>query len=427
MPLPTSVKGDTEAHAEPAQPEARQVQPALLCVFPEQRAMVVPKSMAPVGREWLAEHGILDKEVSGVHLQFLHTRMLQIQDVGSSNGTWLNGVPLTARRKVTLEDGAILRLGRTLLVYREAFTGPLEPTPPIGGTLVGPFGTQSVSLTIEALRRNPPANVLIEGETGTGKELAAAAIAETLGRSQPYAAVNVAGVSAGVFESQLFGHVPGAFSGAQTGSQGIVPAHDGGAVFLDEIGELPLELQVKLLRLVENREVLPVGADRPTVVDVLLLAATNRPLEQMVEEGKFRQDLLARLNIARVELPPLRERPEDVWAIAQAIAPQAGCVIETGQVEVEAVERLLLDPWPNNVRGLIAALSRIAAIDTKPGLRMWAVDQVLPPMTSSRAATLTDERVTVALKACGGNETRAARWLGVTRGKLRRFLKKQAG
>jgi transcriptional regulator with PAS, ATPase and Fis domain len=235
--------------------------------------------------------------------------------------------------------------------------------------------------------------------------------------------VNVAGAPAGVFESQLFGYVAGAYSGSGRGSPGVIAAHEGGAVFLDEIGELPLELQPKLLRLLENREMLPVGATRPVPADVLLITATNRSLEEMVERGAFRRDLLARLEAGRIELPPLRERRENIVAIMGALAARRGVALDPRAAEVEAVERLLLHAWPANVRELATTLDRTAAIEPLPRLRLATVERVLGAQpTSARKGQLTPDSVAQALAASSGNESEAARRLGVTRGKLRRFL-----
>ena len=271
-----------------------------------------------------------------------------------------------------LDDGAVLRLGRTLLVLREKLMGPLEPAPPLGG-LVGPFGLRAVSHAVEGLVRGAPRNVLVEGETGVGKELVAHAVAKALGREKPFAAVNMAGLAPGVFESQLFGHVAGAFSDARASAPGLVVAHQGGTLFLDEIGELAVGLQPKLLRLLENREVLAVGGSRAVNVDVLVVTATNRNLAEMVEQGAFRRDLLARLAIARIQVPALRLRSEDIFYVAAALAQRSGGTLVPEQVEVEAIERLLLEPWPNNVRGLDAVLASVRRVDPQPGLRLWAL------------------------------------------------------
>jgi transcriptional regulator with GAF, ATPase, and Fis domain len=415
--------GGTADHIEPQVPARAHREAVLLAVFPESAVFDVPFG-GPVGRNWLAEYDRQDAEVSGNHIQFEQRgSQLVVTDVGSRNGTWLDGRMLPAGESATVEDGSVLRIGRTLMVYRHSFEGPRQPAAPLG-SMVGPFGLRSVAATIESLARRSVTNVLIEGETGTGKELAARAVASALGRAEPYAPVNVAGVASGVFESQLFGHVAGAYSGAQGSSKGVVMAHDGGTIFLDEIGELPLELQPKLLRLLENRELLPVGAERPLHADVLIVAATNRNLDLLASEGQFRRDLYARLIMARVPLPPLRERREDIYAIGRAVAHRMGATIDPASTEVEAMERLLLNPWPNNVRGLMAAVGEIAAMDPHPGLRLWAVEKVMGKPEAAQRGPLTRQVVDAALRASSGNESSAARRLGITRGKLRRFLKK---
>lgn len=420
----TGSDSGTVIHSEPERPAETAHLQTLVMAFPQPRALPLPASGEVVGRQWLVDAGIEDSEVSGKHLRFSRAGgVVRVEDVGSSNGTWVSGQQLPAGRKVPLDEGAILRIGKTLLVYRGRFRGELEPAEPIAD-LVGPFGLRDVRRAIDGLRNTDPSNVLIEGETGTGKELAARAVAAALERAEPYAAVNVAGVAAGVFESQLFGHAKGAFSDAREASRGLVLAHEGGTVFLDEIGELPLALQPKLLRLLENREVLPVGSERARQADVLLIAATNRALEQMVDAGEFRQDLWARLAMARIQLPPLRERSEDIFPIAQALAQRKGRQLGAATVEVEAMERLLLHEWRNNVRELAALIDSTAALDPKPGLRLWSIEEVLGPPPQG-SPILTDETVRAALAASDGNESEAARRLGVTRGRLRRFLSKR--
>lgn len=414
----------TVEHRAPAQPDGARRRAALICAFPRSIAFPLPDSGTTIGRTWLAERDLADTEVSGAHLRIDRAGgVLRVADVGSRNGTWVNGQRLSPRDLVPLDDGAVLRLGRTIFVHRERLMGAFEPAPPVGGLLVGPFGLRGVAQPIEGLSKSRPGNVLIQGETGVGKELAAHAVATALSRENPFAAINVAGLARTVFESHVFGHVAGAFSGAKAASPGLVVAHDGGALFLDEIGELDLELQAKLLRVLENREVLAVGAQRPVNVDVLFIAATNRDLEEMVEQGSFRRDLFARLAMARVILPSLRERSEDVFPVACELARRAGASLSSSNVEVEAVERLLLAPWPGNVRELDAALASVRRLDDKPGLRLWALDEVLGGAREDKQA-LTEAAVEAAIAASGGNVTAAAESLGVSRGKLLRMRKR---
>jgi hypothetical protein len=414
---------DTEEHRPPSRGEPPAGAECFVVAFPRAAAFPVPRTGEVLGRDWLTSHGIADRQISGAHARVSRERgALLIEDVGSRNGTWLHGVLLPRGRRTRLEDGAIVRLGDTILVYREWLRGELRPFPPIGA-LVGPFGLRDVTSLLDGLASRPPGNLLIEGATGTGKELLARAAAERFHRAKPYVAVNVAGVASGVFESQLFGYVGGSFSGAGRGADGIVVGARGGTVFLDEIGELPLELQPKLLRLLENREVLAVGAQRPTSADVLLIAATNRSLETMVKEGRFREDLLARFGSARVELPPLRERPEDIFPIIEAVLAREHRRLDPSRVEVEAVERMLLHPWRANVRELAGAVEAIGRVVAPPALPLWAVERVLGAsgQVATGASALTAERVGATLAACAGNESEAARRLGVTRGRLRRF------
>jgi len=383
----------------------------------------LPRSGEPVGRDWFERHRLADNRISTAHLLFTRAGgAVSVEDAGSRNGTWLDGQRLGPSARARLTDGAMLRLGRTIIVYRDELLGARMPMPP-RGPLVGPFGLRAVSETLDGLARRPPRCVLIEGETGTGKELVAGAIAEAVRPGRPYVAVNVAGIPAGVFESQLFGHVAGAYSGAGKGARGIIAAHDGGVVFFDEIGELPPELQPKLLRFLENGELFPVGADRPSRADVVVVAATNRSVDRMVAEGAFRRDLYARLAVATLELPPLRERREDLFAIACAFALRRGEKYDVAAVDVEAVERLMLHDFPNNMRELYAVLERVAAADPPPALRMAAVSRVLGAPVSQRREPLTRGRVDAALRANHGNQSQAARELGVSRGQLLRYLK----
>ncbi len=425
MSAPKRPAPSTEDHLPPkrdALPKGREV---LLVAFPKPRALPVPLLGEPIGRDWLDSHGASDTRVSSRHAVFTRRGTgLGVEDGGSRNGTFVNGRRLGPGERAALADGALVRIGRTLLVFRDDFHGPDAPAEPIGGKLVGPFGLRAVGEFLAALEARPSSNVLIEGETGTGKELVARAVAEAAARANPYGAVNMAGLATGTFEAQLFGYVAGAYSGSGKGSPGLFRAHEGGAVFLDEIGELSLELQAKLLRVLENREILPVGAVRSVPVDVFIVAATNRSLEEAVAQGSFRRDLLARLASARIELPPLRERAEDIFAISEAIARTQGESLESANVEVEAIERIMLHELRSNVRELASVLQRAFAADRKPTLRLETVERILGPLDTAPTSALTVALVQEAIRAAG-SESAAARRLGITRGKLRRFLQSE--
>jgi transcriptional regulator with PAS, ATPase and Fis domain len=206
-----------------------------------------------------------------------------------------------------------------------------------------------------------PSNVLIVGESGTGKEMVARAIhAGSPRRHRPFIAVNCGAIPEGLMESQLFGHVKGAFTGAIQASVGLLGAANGGTFVLDEIGELPPALQVKLLRVLEDREVRPVGATKTSRVDVRIIASTNRDLSAEVQAGRFREDLFYRLNVIRIAMPSLRERTEDIPRLAAHFVEKLNAKLgATYQgIESDALDALMAYRWPGNVRELENVLER---------------------------------------------------------------------
>ena len=419
--------GSTSVHRGPAQPQGGRGRPVFVAAFPVSGAFDVPASKVVVGRGFLADCDLADREVSGKHLAVERRGgRVRVGDAGSKNGTWVNGAPLAKGDVVALEDRAVVRIGKTLLVYRERFSGALVPAP-VRGDLVGPYGLQGVASAIDAIARvqrsaaTHALNVLIEGETGVGKELVARDVARVLGRANPWSPVNVAALAEGVFESQLFGHVAGAFSGAGDAAEGLAVRSAGGTLFLDEIGELALPLQAKLLRMLDNREVIPVGGTMARTVDLCVVAATNKNLEAMTQDGSFRADLYARLAMTRLTVPPLRDRPEDLFAVLGHLARRQGHALAPADTEVEAVERLMLEPWPRNVRELDAALAAARRADPEPGLRLWALEDALGP--ARLPSVVTAEAAEEAIRRAGGNVSAAAKALGISRGKLLRLRK----
>jgi transcriptional regulator of acetoin/glycerol metabolism len=412
----------TSQHRGPVKPQNPRQRPALVCAFPRPFAIALPGAGMTLGRAVLAGQGLVDSEVSNEHLRIEPSNGgFLIADAESRNGTWVNSTLLAPGDRTPLDEGAVVRMGRTLFVFREHLRGSLEPSSAVDGR-VGAFGLREVEQALGDLRRAAPDTVLIEGETGVGKELVAHAVAAALGRAAPFAAVNVAGIASGVFESQMFGHVAGAFSDARKSAPGIIVAHQGGTVFLDEIGELDLDSQAKLLRLLENREVMPVGASRSSDVDVLIVAATNRDLDELAQQGRFRRDLLARLCKTRIAVPALRDRSEDLFELAAALSQRDGVPLPADAVEVEAMERLMLQEWPSNVRELDAVLAAVRRVDPEPGLRLWALQEVVGAGVTRSA--LTTEVVEAAVAAADGNLAAAARSLGISRGRLLRFRKR---
>ena len=239
----------------------------------------------------------------------------------------------------------------------------------VGTVLVGasvPF--RNVLKLIDAVAANDCV-VLLEGESGTGKELLARRIhARSKRATGPFIPVNCPGISSSLFESQFYGHIRGAFTGAATDTLGVVRAAEGGTLLLDEIGELPLHLQPKLLRLLQQREVTPVGASTPLPVDVRFIAATNCNLARRAADGKFRPDLYHRLNIVRVVIPPLRQRPDDVGLLLDYYLDYYAQLYDMPLCRLSSRLRdsLLKYPWPGNVRELCGYVERLYAAKMPP-------------------------------------------------------------
>ena len=269
------------------------------------------------------------------------------------------------------------------------------------------------------------ATVLIRGETGSGKELAARAIhAASSGAQQPFVPVDCAAVPENLWESELFGAVKGAFTGAEKDRAGIVEQARGGTVFLDEIGEIPPSFQAKLLRFIEAKEFRPVGATAPRTARVRILAATNRPLETMVEAGEFRADLYHRLNVLQIHVPALRERSQDIPLLADRFLNQANRHQgRHARLEPAALKALQAHEWRGNVRELKNTIERMVAMFS-PGLlgetevRRALTTGLAEGARPTNAGTLEDaerKHVMEALRLAGGNRTLAAERLGIQR------------
>jgi DNA-binding NtrC family response regulator len=274
------------------------------------------------------------------------------------------------------------------------------------------------------------ANVLIRGENGTGKELVARALHRQSRRAdQVLVTVDLGAIAENLFESELFGHKKGAFTDAVSDRAGRFKAADGGTLFLDEVGNLPAPLQTKLLRVLETREVLPVGSDAPVAIDVRLISATNQPLESLVAEGRFREDLLYRINTIEIELPPLRARLEDLPALVEhfvrTYAKKYG--LPEKPVSEAALAALRKHHWPGNVRELSHAVER--ALILSDGETLVAGDFRLAKGSDDAADSLNledNERrmVSLAIEQAGGNISQAAASLGITRSALYRRIEK---
>jgi two-component system response regulator HydG len=288
--------------------------------------------------------------------------------------------------------------------------------------------------TVRNLSHNE-SNVLLQAESGTGKELIARAVHETSPRrAGPFVPVDCGALPEGLAESELFGYERGAFTGADRSTRGLFRSADGGTLFLDEIGELPVLVQSKLLRVIQQREVRPLGSSVALPVDVRLIAATNRDLEAEVGAGRFRSDLFYRLRVVEIRIPPLRDRLEDVPALAIHFLERCAPGSRVTGIEPEALEALLQHPWQGNVRELENRIE--AAVALAPGPRLTAADLSLGPSAGVPRTTRPPERIQLSLaayeRACleaaleqaEGDVSRAAELLGIGRSTFYRKLQK---
>jgi len=320
----------------------------------------------------------------------------------------------------------------------EASTGSSQSSPLIG-----------VSRAMCDVRRllsraaGAPVDLLILGETGTGKELVARELHRLSPRcGGPFVAVNTAALPESLLESELFGHVKGAFTGADRDREGVFRRAHGGTLFLDEIGDLPLTAQAKLLRALQERQVTPVGSEKPMDVDVRVISATHQPLEERIADGRFRRDLYYRLRGFEIALPPLRARRDDILVLAHFFLDREAERQSRAAPELsrDAVEALLAHDWPGNVRELEQAVTAAVAISTEPvlrasdlGLSPRAIASDVDPFTeyfelpfAEAKARLVEEferaMLTAALERSGGNISEAARQLGMHRQSLQQKL-----
>lgn len=323
-----------------------------------------------------------------------------LSDLGGRNGTVVDGQFIT---ELELEPAHEIRVGDAIFKFVDAgaecyaryrIDGALVEAPPhvpavavpvpsVGTRIVGGYQIRKLARAIERIARSEISVVLL-GESGTGKEVFAEELHLASGRKGAFQAVNCAAIPATLLESELFGYKRGAFSGAERDKVGLVKAADGGTLFLDEIGDMPIEAQAKLLRVLQSKEIVPIGATAAERVDVRVVCATHRDLTQLQREGRFRGDLFARLNEYSLRLPPLRDRKEDMFVLARAMLARHGR--PTLGLSFPFMLGLLHYDWPFNVRELEAAIKRGVALSEGGALDTTHLPDVIKDAMKEYAA-----------------------------------------
>ncbi len=362
-----------------------------------------------------------------------------MRDLDSRNGTLYEGSNITV---ATVSAGATLKVGRTFL--------RIQPTPEVldvapsqsrrfGDIVAESLAMREVIAVLE-LASESDVTVLLQGETGTGKELAARAIHEhSKRRKGPFVVIDCGALPDSLLESELFGHVRGAFTGASNNRSGAFARANRGTIFLDELASVPSSVQARLLRVLEERKVRPVGADREKEVDVRVVAASTQDLAAAVAEGTFRPDLYYRLSVVHIQLPPLRARREDITPIVTELMRRCG--MEAGAIAGPNYHCLIAHAWPGNVRELRNVIDRSVALS--PGAASFRELRVnVTPVTGDAVMTVrtdlpyTDAKALILDKfehmylrdvftRCDGNISAASREAGLDRKHMRTLLRRQ--
>jgi two-component system response regulator GlrR len=407
---------------------------------PDVGKSLVGREKVLVGKGPAASLQLTDESISRLHLE-VEPRAdgVRVRDVGSTNGTFLSGARI---HQLTVHEEAHLTLGTTVLRVAVLAPGGVAPTAKGAfGKVIGRGPAMQALFARLERAAVTDSTVLLLGETGTGKEVIAESVHQASPRrARPFVVVDCGNMAPNLIESELFGHTKGAFSGAVSERKGAFLEADGGTVFLDEIGELPLDLQPRLLRVLESGTVKRLGEDKPRKVDVRIVAATHRDIEARVRDGTFRQDLYFRLAVVVARIPALRERPEDIPLLVRHFVAQMG----RGDFELppELRQSLSAHSWPGNVRELRNVIERaLAGGDLEVGAGPLA-----PGQKGSREAqahssealaglpfkdakeklvdAFTREYIETLLERCDGNITEVARTAGLARNYVHKLVNK---
>jgi DNA-binding NtrC family response regulator len=402
------------------------------------------KERIRVGTHLSNDLALEDRTVSRHHFEIVYTdKGYLLVDLASTNGTFVDGQRV---ERAYLPSGAAIRVGGTTLSFAHV-NEEISVEPDRDAQLGGMVGSSvKMRQVFGLIKKIAPMDVpvIIQGETGTGKELAARAIHDlSPRRTGPFLVLDCGAIPANLIESEFFGHEKGSFTGATSMRPGAFERANGGTIFLDELGELQLELQPKLLRVLENGEVRRIGSNDLVHVDVRVIAATNRDLVKEVQEGNFREDLYFRLSVINLQMPPLRQRGEDIAHLVRYHLNSPEIVARYGRkrFSTEAMDRMMAYAWPGNVRELINVIShvltfaegdvievanlppRLLGEEKKSPLPFnehlsfkEAKDQVLAQFEREYLGSL--------LVRCGGNVSQAARQSGMHRKSIERLAKK---
>ena len=413
-------------------PETRSFAPGDRAVAPNEGLLLVAGGETvvtfPLRRDEITIGRAPDCDVVLAHdaLSRRHVRLrlvptMTVEDLGSRNGTRVRGALLEQGQEAPLAVGEPFQIGhlhflvartrkdRSQASARADSLRVVDPTASAASTFVRDLAASALC-------------ILVLGETGVGKELLAQTIHDLSKRRGAFVRANCAAIAPSLVESELFGHEKAAFTGATQTRVGLLEAAQHGTFVLDEVGELPEAIQVKLLRAIETREITRLGAVKPLALDVRFVAATNRDLATEVAEGRFRSDLFYRLDGATLVSPPLREHRERIGALARQFMAAAN---HTHALDAELLARLEAHDWPGNVREVKAVIERAVILAAGGPLQVKHV--TITPMkartahaevTPTQAEALERQRIIDALDACAGNQTRAAKLLGVSRATL---------
>jgi DNA-binding NtrC family response regulator len=391
-----------------------------------------------VGSEWeVGRDADCSVRVPGIDISRRHARLVReagelfLRDLGSRNGTFVNGTRVKSTR---VDAGDVVRFGASIGVFTTLPGVATELAPGLWG---GPVLAEQLGALAKVAPTDLP--VILQGETGTGKEIVARTVHGMSQRSGPFLAVNCAALPEALAEAELFGYRLGAFTGADRASPGVFRSADGGTLLLDEVCDLPTAVQAKLLRALEQREVLPLGEAKPVAVDVRVIVAAQTPLRESVRRKQLRADLFARLDGISVDLPPLRKRIADVPTLfSQLLLAHASGRVPT--LDVELVERLCLHDWPFNVRELVGLAKRLMLLYGQevtlevahlPEVMqvLGGTDETAPPdsgVSQTERGVLELRTLMAALRASQGNVAEAAAVLGISRQRAYRMMQAES-